>query len=173
MKLFHISDLHIGKQLNGYSLRESQEELFRQIIDFAREEQPDAVLLCGDIYDKSIPSAEAFTVFDRFLTGLSEAAEQAEILVISGNHDSPERLDFGGRLLEESGVWISGAFHTPLTRVTLSDDFGPVRFTLLPYLKPEVAAASVLYSILSVVPVILPLPPLAVGAFTPRPVGAF
>ena len=82
MKLFHLSDLHIGKQLNGYSLRENQEEIFQQIIGYVKEEQPDAVLLCGDIYDKSVPSAEAMTAFDHFLTGLSEAAEKAEILAI-------------------------------------------------------------------------------------------
>ena len=140
MKLFHISDLHIGKQLNGYSLRESQEELFRQIIDFAREEQPDAVLLCGDIYDKSIPSAEAFTVFDRFLTGLSEAAEQAEILVISGNHDSPERLAYASSFLSRHRIHIRAlppqTAQSPLTKVTLTDEYGPVHFYLFPFLKP-------------------------------------
>ena len=140
MKLFHLSDLHIGKQLNGYSLRESQEQIFQQIIHYAQEEQPDAVLLCGDIYDKSIPSAEAFTVFDRFLTGLSEAAEQAEILVISGNHDSPERLSYASSFLSRHRIHIGAlppqTMDEFLTQVTLTDAYGPVHFYLCPFLKP-------------------------------------
>lgn len=92
MKFFHLSDLHIGKQLNGYSLKNSQDAVLGQIITYTKKEQPDAILICGDIYDKSVPSAEAFTAFDHFLTGLSEASEKTELLVISGNHDSAERL---------------------------------------------------------------------------------
>ena len=92
MKLFHLSDLHIGKMLNGYSLRESQKNAFLQILKYAEEEKPDAILICGDIYDKSVPAGEAYTLFDWFLTELSGRCPGTEILIIAGNHDSPERL---------------------------------------------------------------------------------
>lgn len=140
MKFFHLSDLHIGKQLNGYSLRESQEAVFQQIFQFAEEEQPDAILICGDIYDKSVPSAEAFTAFDHFLTELSERAKKAEILVISGNHDSAERLAYASSFLSRHRIHI-GALppKTPderLKQITLQDSFGAVHFYLAPFLKP-------------------------------------
>lgn len=140
MKFFHLSDLHIGKQLNGYSLRESQEAVFQQIFQFAEEEQPDAILICGDIYDKSVPSAEAFTAFDHFLTELSERAKKAEILVISGNHDSSERLAYASSFLSRHRIHI-GALppKTPderLKQITLQDLFGAVHFYLVPFLKP-------------------------------------
>ena len=140
MKFLHLADLHIGKRVHGFSMLEDQAHILRQICSMAEENQVDAVLIAGDLYDKTIPVCEAVGLFDSFLTSLHHSG--ITVLAISGNHDSPERLDFGGRLLEESGVWISGAFHMPLTRVTLSDDVGPVRFTFLPYLKPAVAAAS-------------------------------
>ena len=92
MKLFHLSDLHIGKMLNGYSLRESQKNAFLQILKYAEEEKPDAILICGDIYDKSVPAGEAYTLFDWFLTELSGRCPGTEILIIAGNHDSPERM---------------------------------------------------------------------------------
>ena len=140
MKLFHLSDLHIGKQLGGYSLRESQEELFQQIFTYAREEQPDAILLCGDIYDKAVPSAEAFSAFDRFLTGLSESAEAAQILVIAGNHDSPERLSYAASFLSRHRIHIAAlppqTAEASLAKVTRNDCYGPVHFYLFPFLKP-------------------------------------
>ena len=99
MKLFHLSDLHIGKMLNGYSLRESQKNAFLQILKYAEEEKPDAILICGDIYDKSVPAGEAYTLFDWFLTELSGRWPGTEILSIAGNHDSPERLAYGASFL--------------------------------------------------------------------------
>lgn len=139
MKFFHLSDLHIGKQLNGYSLKESQEAVFEQIFAYAKEEQPDAVLICGDIYDKAVPSAEAFTAFDRFLTGLSEAAGKAEILVISGNHDSAERLSYASAFLSRHRIHIAALppkQGEKLLQVSLKDSFGWVHFYLVPFLKP-------------------------------------
>lgn len=140
MKFLHLADLHIGKRVHGFSMLEDQAHILRQIHSMALEHQVDAVLIAGDLYDKTIPVCEAVGLFDSFLTSLHDSG--IAVLAISGNHDSPERLDFGGRLLEESRVWISGAFRTPLTQVTLSDAFGPVRFTFLPYLKPAAAASA-------------------------------
>ena len=140
MKFLHLADLHIGKRVHGFSMLEDQAHILRQIHSMALEHQVDAVLIAGDLYDKTIPVCEAVGLFDSFLTSLHDSG--IAVLAISGNHDSPERLEFGGSLLEESRVWISGAFRTPLTQVTLSDAFGPVRFTFLPYLKPAAAASA-------------------------------
>ena len=140
MKFFHLSDLHIGKQLNGYSLKNSQDAVLGQIITYTKKEQPDAILICGDIYDKSVPSAEAFTAFDHFLTGLSEASEKTELLVISGNHDSAERLSYASAFLKSHRIHI-GALppknaEDRLVQVTLSDVWGPVHFYLFPFIRP-------------------------------------
>ena len=101
MKLMHLSDLHLGKRVNGFPMLEDQRFVLEQILTMAREEGTDAALLCGDIYDKSVPSAEAVELFDDFLSRL---AEICPVYLISGNHDSPERLAFGGRLLTASRV---------------------------------------------------------------------
>ena len=95
MHFFHLSDLHIGKQLYGYSLLEDQEWILTEIYELIREKRPDGVLIAGDVYDKSVPAAEAVTVFDRFLTKVSQLEPKIPVLIISGNHDSPERLAFG------------------------------------------------------------------------------
>lgn len=103
MKLFHLSDLHIGKMLNGYSLRESQKNAFLQVLKYAEEEKPDAILICGDIYDKSVPAGEAYTLFDWFLTELPGRCPGTEILIIAGNHDSPERRRMAHRFWHATG----------------------------------------------------------------------
>ena len=130
MKLFHLSDLHIGKMLNGYSLRESQKNAFLQILKYAEEEKPDAILICGDIYDKSVPAGEAYTLFDWFLTELSGRCPGTEILIIAGNHDSPERLAYGASFLARHRIHIAAlppADRTEyLKQVTLTDEWGPV-----------------------------------------------
>ncbi len=140
LKFFHLSDLHIGKLLNGYSLRESQSAALSQIVDFASSEKPDAVLICGDIYDKPAPSAEAVSMFDRFLTELSETCPGAEILMIAGNHDSPERLSYGASFLEQHRIHISASVpadrNSFLKKVTLEDEWGPVHFYLCPFFRP-------------------------------------
>ena len=134
MKLIHLSDLHIGKRVNEVSMIEDQEYILLQILRIIDDEKPDAVLICGDVYDKSVPSAEAVTLFDDFLCRL--AAREIPVLIISGNHDSPERLAFGKRLLERANIHISSVYDGKAESVTLSDDHGEVDFWLLPFVKP-------------------------------------
>lgn len=134
MKFIHLSDLHLGKRVNEFSLLEDQKYILGEIIRVIDDEKPDAVLLAGDIYDTSVPSAEAVRMFDDFLFRLSR--RNLQILAISGNHDSPERLAFAARLLSASGVHFSPVYDGTVTPVTLSDAFGPIHFYLLPFLKP-------------------------------------
>lgn len=134
MKLIHLSDLHIGKRVNEVSMIEEQEYILSQILEIIDAEQPQAVLICGDVYDKTVPSAEAVTLFDSFLWELVQRKQT--VLIISGNHDSPERLAFGGRLMEGTGIHLSPVYHGSITPITLSDEFGEVHFWLLPFLKP-------------------------------------
>ncbi len=140
MKFFHLSDLHIGKQLNGYSLRVNQEQVLGQVAAYAGEERPDAILICGDIYDKSAPSGEAYTIFDRFLSELAAIRPQIPVLIIAGNHDSPERLSYASSFLEAHGIYLSvfppRTEGERLKKVVLEDGYGPVAFYLLPFLKP-------------------------------------
>ena len=135
MKLIHLSDLHIGKRVNEVSMIEDQEYILLQILGIVEEEQPDAVLIAGDVYDKSVPSAEAVTLFDDFLYRLSR--QNVPVFIISGNHDSPERLSFGGRLMEGKGIHISPVYDGTVTPITLEDAVGPVHFWLLPFVKPS------------------------------------
>ena len=134
MKLIHLSDLHIGKRVNEVSMIEDQEYILLQILRIIDDEKPDAVLICGDVYDKTVPSAEAVTLFDDFLCRL--AAREIPVLIISGNHDSPERLAFGKRLLERADIHISSVYDGKTESVTLSDGHGEVDFWLLPFVKP-------------------------------------
>ena len=134
MKLIHLSDLHIGKRVNEVSMIEDQEYILHQILRIIKDEKADAVLLCGDIYDKSIPSAEAVTLFDDFLNRL--ALLQVTVLAISGNHDSPERLAFGNRLMEGAGIHISPVYDGSISPLQLTDAQGAVNFWLLPFIKP-------------------------------------
>jgi len=133
MKLLHLSDLHLGKRVNGFSMLEDQRFALEQILDMTREEKPDGALLCGDVYDKTVPSAEAVELFDGFLSAL---AALCPVYLISGNHDSPERLAFGGRLLEKARVFVSPVYDGTLLTVTQTDAFGTVKLHLLPFLKP-------------------------------------
>ena len=133
MKLMHLSDLHLGKRVNGFLMKEDQRFVLNQIVAMAREESPDAILLCGDIYDKTVPSAEAVELFDEFL---SQIADIAAVYIISGNHDSPERIAFGGRLLEKARVFVSPVYNGRLTTMEQEDEFGTVQFHLLPFVKP-------------------------------------
>ena len=134
MKLIHLSDLHIGKRVNEVSMIEDQEYMLLQILKIIDDEKANAVLIAGDVYDKSVPSAEAVTLFDDFLCRL--AKRKVPVLIISGNHDSPERLAFGNRLMEESGIFISPVYDGSVSTFTLSDEYGDVDFWLLPFLKP-------------------------------------
>lgn len=134
MKLFHLSDLHLGKRLNDFSLLEDQKHILTQILSLVRAERPDAVIIAGDIYDKAVPPAEAVAMFDDFLSQLSAAC--SSVFIVSGNHDSPERLAFGASLMEKSGVYLSPVYSGALAPVTLSDEYGEVDFYLLPFIKP-------------------------------------
>ena len=134
MKLMHLADLHIGKRVNEISMLEDQEYILLQILQIIDEEKADAVLIAGDVYDKSVPSAEAVTLFDDFLCRL--AKRKIPTLIISGNHDSPERLAFGNRLLELGGIHISPVYDGKVQSVTLTDEYGEVLFWLLPFIKP-------------------------------------
>lgn len=140
MKMFHLSDLHIGKQLNGYSLKENQEAVLEQIVDYAAAIHPEAILICGDIYDKTAPSGEAYTIFGNFLEALSKIRPQISVLIIAGNHDSPERLSYASPFLEKHrihlSVFLPQSPEEHLKRVVLEDEYGPVNFYLLPFLKP-------------------------------------
>lgn len=133
MKLMHLSDLHLGKRLNEFSLLEDQGFILQQLVELVRSEQPDCVLLAGDIYDKPVPPAEAVTLFDDFLNKL---AQLTTVCVTSGNHDSAERLAFGAQLMREGGVHFCGLYTGEPQCVTLQDAYGSVHIYLLPFLKP-------------------------------------
>ena len=135
MKLIHLSDLHLGKRVNEFSMLEDQQYILRAILEIVDAEKPDAVLIAGDVYDKSVPSAEAMGLLDSFLVRLSE--RNLRTLVISGNHDSPERVAFGGRLMTKSGVHLCPVYDGSVEPIILSDAYGPVCFYLLPFLKPS------------------------------------
>ena len=141
MKFFHLSDLHIGLKLMNRDLREEQMDILRQVTDLAREEQPDAVVIAGDIYDKAVPAAEAVEVFDSFITELKRAVPEAEMMFISGNHDSGLRLNCFREILDEQKVHMIGLpprrEEEYIEKVTLQDEFGAVNFYLLPFVKPS------------------------------------
>lgn len=134
MKFLHLADLHLGKRVNGFSMLEDQAHILRQILAILDDEQPDGVLIAGDVYDKSVPSVEAVGLLDGFLTELR--ARGVPVLLTSGNHDSPERLAFGGRVMDSCGIHISPVYDGALAPVTLHDAFGPVHVWLLPFVKP-------------------------------------
>lgn len=134
MKLMHLSDLHLGKRLNEFSLIEDQEYILNQILELVDAVKPHGVLIAGDVYDKAVPSVEAVRLFDDFLVQL--AKRQLHIFVISGNHDSPERIAFGSRLLNAAGIHLSPVYDGSVEPIVLEDEFGPVCFYLLPFVKP-------------------------------------
>ena len=134
MRLLHIADLHIGKRVNGFNLLDDQQYILEQILNIAKTEDLQGVLLAGDIYDKSQPGVEAVRLLDDFLTALLDVVP--DVFMISGNHDSPERLEFGSRLLKSKGLHIAGAYHGHIDCVTLEDAFGLMHVYLLPFVKP-------------------------------------
>lgn len=134
MKLIHLSDLHIGKRVNEISMLPDQAHILNEILSVVDAEQPDAVLIAGDVYDRTVPPAEAVTLFDDFLCSLAQ--RRVPTLIISGNHDSAERLAFAARLLAASGITISPVYDGTAASVTLRDEYGDVTVYLLPFLKP-------------------------------------
>lgn len=134
MKFIHLSDLHLGKRVNEFSMLEDQRYILEKIIRIIKDEMPCTVLIAGDVYDKSVPSAEAVCLFDDFLTRL--AALRVPAFIISGNHDSPERIAFGGRIMESGGIYLSPVYDGASAPVTLEDEFGSINVYMLPFLKP-------------------------------------
>ncbi|GHS95310.1 nuclease SbcCD subunit D [Synergistales bacterium] len=134
MKFLHLSDLHIGKTVNGFSMIEEQRHVFRQVTRYIQTEHPSAVVIAGDVYDRAAPGIEAVRVFDDFLTELSR--EDMAVLLVSGNHDSPDRLNYASRLLSDKRIHMRGVFDGSLRSVTLADGYGEVNFWLLPFIKP-------------------------------------
>lgn len=141
MKFFHLSDLHIGLKLMNHDMREDQEYILSEVIEVAGREKPDAIVIAGDIYDKAVPSAEAVEVFDCFLEKLTEAAPEAVIMMISGNHDSAPRIDCFRKVLSRQNVYMVGQpprMETEyIEKVVLKDEYGKVNFYLLPFVKPS------------------------------------
>ena len=135
MKFIHMSDLHLGKHINQFSMLEDQKYIFNEIVEIIKKEKPNALLLSGDIYDKPIPPVEAVNLLDDFLSKI--ALEKIPVLIISGNHDSPDRLSFGSFLMKSSQIYISQVYDGNIQCVTLEDENGPVNFYLLPYIKPS------------------------------------
>lgn len=134
MKFIHISDLHLGKRVYEFSMMEEQRDILEKILNVADNERVEAVLISGDVYDRQVPSAEAVQLFDWFLTAL--AGRGLFVFVISGNHDSAERLSFGAKLMETRRVYIAPVFAGKIAPVTLTDDYGEISIYLLPFLKP-------------------------------------
>lgn len=134
MRFFHLSDLHIGKHLHHYNLKEDQKHILNEIVEYAKKIHPDAIVIAGDVYDKSVPSAEAVSVFDDFLTDLAGIVPAIPVMIISGNHDSPERLQYARRILEKNCVHMAG---NGLKTLALEDEYGKVNFYLLPFMKPS------------------------------------
>ena len=135
MKLFHLSDLHIGKRVNEFSMIEDQKYILTQILYAADQEKPDGILISGDVYDRTIPTAEAVQGFDAFLTRLSE--QKIPAFIISGNHDSAERLAFGSSLMGKSGIYFSKVYDGTVEKIPMQDAYGTVWIYLLPFLRPS------------------------------------
>ena len=134
MRFLHISDLHIGKRINEFSMIEDQRYILDRILEIADIERVDGVLIAGDVYDKPVPSAEAVQVFDWFLTRLAE--QKRMIFVVSGNHDSAERIAFGSQIMKGKNVYVSPVYHGEVSRVELADEYGEIFVYLLPFIKP-------------------------------------
>ena len=135
MKFIHLSDLHLGKRVNEFSMVEDQAYILDEILGIIEEQKPDGVLLAGDIYDKSVPSAEAVELFDEFLVRL--AKRNLKVFIIGGNHDSAERIAFGGRLMDKSGIYLSPVYNGAVQPIPLRDEFGVLNVYLLPFVKPS------------------------------------
>ena len=134
MKLIHLSDIHLGKRVNEFSMLEDQAHILKKILAVVDEEKPDGVLIAGDVYDKSVPSTEAVQLFDDFLVRL--AKRKLPVFIISGNHDSPERLSFANRLINAVGIHLAPVYNGVVEPITLSDEYGPVNVYMLPFIKP-------------------------------------
>lgn len=133
MKFIHLGDLHLGKNVNEFSMIEDQKYILNEIVEIIKKESIDAVLIAGDIYDRSIPSEEAVKLFDSFLTALSEMKKY--VFIISGNHDSDERLNFGSRLFTANNIYIAGRYDGEVEHIEVQDEHGAIHVWLMPYVK--------------------------------------
>ncbi|MCL2616489.1 MAG: exonuclease subunit SbcD, partial [Defluviitaleaceae bacterium] len=136
MRFFHISDLHLGIRVNEFSMIGDQRYILADIVRLVGEHKPDAVLIAGDIYDKTVPSIEAVQLLDKFLVQLHEL--EVAVYLISGNHDSTERMSFAASLLEKSNIHIAQAYNGGLRPIVARDEFGDVNIWLMPYLRPSI-----------------------------------
>lgn len=140
MRFFHLSDLHIGKQFHYYNLKEDQEYILSQIVEAVKKYRPDAIVIAGDVYDKSVPSAEAVGLLNQFLTKLSEIRPIIPVMMIAGNHDSAQRLDYAKEILDKQKIYIEGlpprTASQYIKKVSMEDEYGCVNFYLLPFVKP-------------------------------------
>lgn len=134
MKIMHLSDLHIGKKVNEYSMLQDQVYILKEILQIIDDEKVETVIIAGDVYDRSLPPNEALELFDEFLYQLS--GRNVNVFVISGNHDSPERISYGGRMMTENKIFLSPVYDGNVKSVTLNDDYGEVNFYLLPFVRP-------------------------------------
>lgn len=136
MKILHLSDLHFGKNLNGFSLYHDQQYMNRQILTIAKQEAIDAVIIAGDVFDKSVPNTQAIQLFDEFLTSWAEL--HLPVFIISGNHDSAQRIAFGANLFKDQQIFISPVYNGSISPITLYDNNGAINFYLLPFIKPAI-----------------------------------
>lgn len=134
MKIMHLSDLHIGKKVNEYSTLQDQIYILKEILHIIDDEKVETVIIAGDVYDRSLPPNEALELFDEFLYQLS--SRNVNVFVISGNHDSPERISYGGRMMTENKIFLSPVYDGNVKPITLNDDYGEVNFYLLPFVRP-------------------------------------
>ncbi len=134
MRFVHLSDLHLGKRVNDFSMTEDQRFILERILEIIKKENPQAVLIAGDVYDKPVPPAEAVRLFDDFISRLSET--DSEVFIISGNHDSAERLSFGSQIMDKQGIHFAGVYDGSKRCFSLEDEYGKVNFCMLPFIKP-------------------------------------
>lgn len=135
MKIMHLSDLHLGKRVNEFSMIDDQRYILKQVMDIVINDKADAVIIAGDVYDRQVPPVQAVELFDAFLTGLMNM--NIPVLVISGNHDSAERIAFGSDIMSTGHIYMSRAYDGKMQCVTLEDEYGPVNFYMLPFIKPS------------------------------------
>lgn len=135
MKIIHLADLHIGKRVNEFSMIDDQKHILNQILEIIDKEKPDAVIIAGDVYDKQVPSIEAVELLDSFISDISK--RKTTTFIISGNHDSAERLAFGSSLMAMGKIYISPVYNGKISKYTLKNDFGSANFYLLPFVKPN------------------------------------
>lgn len=135
MKIIHLADLHIGKRVNEFSMIDDQKYILNQILEIIDKEKPNAVIIAGDVYDKQVPSIEAVELLDSFISDISK--RKTTTFIISGNHDSAERLAFGSSLMAMGKIYISPVYNGKISKYTLKDDFGSANFYLLPFVKPS------------------------------------